>query len=114
MEVKSLLIGVPSNRQDSRFLTSLNNLISQLEGRYKVSLILEKWQNLPDAQNHITDYFLSRDFDYLLFLDDDHWGHTVEMVDCLVNANADMATIKTYVRHYPYQVALWKFNQKKP
>lgn len=105
MEAKKILIGIPSGRQDSIFLASLNNLVEQMQGKYQVSVLIEKWQHLPEAQNHITDYFLSRDFDYLLFLDDDHWGHTIEMVDCLVAANADMATIKTYVRHYPYQVA---------
>lgn len=111
MESKKILIGVPSNRQDGKFLDSLNNLISQLEGKHQISLLIEKWQHLPEAQNHIADYFLSRDFDYLLFLDDDHWGHTADMVDCLINANADMATMKTYVRHYPYPCALFKLNE---
>lgn len=113
MEAKKILIGVPSQRQDSRFLASLNNLIGQMDGKYQVSLLVEKWQRLSEAQNHIVDYLLSRDFDYLLFLDDDHWGHKVEMVDCLIGANAYMATIKTYVRHFPYPIAFFTIGSNR-
>jgi hypothetical protein len=59
-------------------------------------------ESLPDAQNQIARSFVQSDYDYLLLMDDDHWGHTPEMLDCLVNANAYMATIKSYSRHYPY------------
>jgi hypothetical protein len=64
------------------------------------------------CQNNIVEYFLLREFDYLLFLDDDHSGHTVEMVDALVNANTYFATMKTYVRHFPYPCALMNENKK--
>jgi hypothetical protein len=63
---------------------------------------------LPDAQNKITADFLQGDYDYLLLLDDDHWGHTVEMVETLINANTYVATIKTYSRHYPYSCVILK------
>ena len=110
MAAKRLLIGVPSQREDERFLASLLRLVKELKGKYEVSVLIEKWKFLPDAQNRIADFFLKNDFDYLLFLDDDHWGHTVEMVDVLVGANHPMATMKTYVRHFPYPCALFRYN----
>ena len=61
---------------------------------------------LPDAQNAIAKSFIESDYDYLLLLDDDQWGHTPEMVDCLINANTYVSTIKTYSRHYPYHCTL--------
>jgi len=61
---------------------------------------------LPDAQNLITKDFLQTGYDYLLLLDDDQWGHTIEMLDTLVDANTYVATMKTYSRHYPYACAL--------
>lgn len=61
---------------------------------------------LPDAQNLITDSFLESDYDYLLLLDDDQWGHTLEMLETLINADTFVATIKTYSRHYPYGCSL--------
>ena len=103
-----ILIGVPSIREDEKFLASLSSLIASMKGKYQVSLIVEKWSDLAPAQNRITKYFLDNDFDYLLFLDDDHAGHTVEMVDDLISANALMATMQTHVRHYPYPIALFK------
>jgi hypothetical protein len=63
---------------------------------------------LPDAQNEITRSFLASDYDYLLLLDDDQWGHTEDMLECLINANAFVATIKTYQREYPYFCAIFK------
>lgn len=113
MESKKILVGVPSCREDNRFLDSLNNLLKQMHDNYEVTLLIEKWKGLAEAQNNITDYFLSKDFDYLLFLDDDHWGHTIEMVDTLIEANTYMATMKTYVRHYPYPIALFNINEAR-
>ena len=107
-DVKNILIGVPSAREDEKFLASLSNLVKQMKGKYKVGVLMEKWKFLPDIQNSMTDYFLNNNYDYLLFLDDDHSGHTVEMVDTLVNADTYMATMKTYVRYFPYPVALFR------
>jgi hypothetical protein len=77
-----------------------------MKGKYEVTVVWEKWQQLAKAQNRIASYFLSSDFDYLLFLDDDQYGHTVEMVDALVACNTYCSVMKTYVRHYPYPCAL--------
>lgn len=63
---------------------------------------------LPDAQNQIACSFLASNYDYLLLLDDDQWGHTLEMLDCLIEANTYVATIKTYQRQYPYACAIFK------
>jgi hypothetical protein len=63
---------------------------------------------LPDAQNLIARDFVSTGYDYLLLLDDDQWGHTPEMLECLINANTHVATMKTYSRHYPYMCAILK------
>ena len=67
---------------------------------------------LPDAQNAIAKDFLQGDYDYLLLLDDDQWGHTPEMVDTLINANTYVATIKTHLRNYPYSSALFRYVTK--
>lgn len=107
-DVKSILIGVPSAREDERFLASLSSLIKQMKGKYQVGVIMEKWKHLPKIQNMMVDYMLANDYDYILFLDDDHSGHTVEMVDSLVAANTYMATMKTYIRYFPYPIGLFK------
>lgn len=106
--VKSILIAVPSAREDERFLASLSTLISQMKGRYKVGVLMEKWKFLPTIQNQMVDYMLANGYDYILFLDDDHSGHTVDMVDALVLADTYMVTMKSYVRHFPYPIALFR------
>ena len=73
---------------------------------YDMEVVVMKDKFLPDAQNELIEIFLAEKFDYILFLDDDHWGHTKEMMDTLINANAYVSTIKSYSRHYPYLPAL--------
>lgn len=63
---------------------------------------------LPEAQNSIAKDFLQTGYDYLLLLDDDQWGHTIEMLDTLVESNTYVSTIKTYQREYPYACAIFK------
>ncbi len=105
--MKSIYIGVCKTRDDKQFAESFRNFTDSIAGKYSVCQMIVKDEFLPDAQNKITRSFLASNYDYLLLLDDDHWGHTPEMLECLINANTYMATMKTYSRHYPYSVAVW-------
>jgi len=51
----------------------------------------------------MSDYLLSSTHSHLLTLEDDHWGHTEQMLDDLLNANSDVSAIGYYSRwpHYP-------------
>jgi hypothetical protein len=106
--MKSIYIGVCKTRDDERFKESFRNLTDSLCKKYSVCQMVIKDTFLPDAQNMIAKDFIATGYDYLLLLDDDQWGHTVEMVETLINANTYVATIKTYVRQYPYTCALFK------
>ena len=108
--MKSIYIGVCKTRNDERFSESLRNFTDSICGSYSVCQRVVKDTFLPDAQNIITKDFLQIGYDYLLLLDDDHWGHSKEMLDCLINANTYVSTIKTYSRHYPYVCAAWNWS----
>lgn len=105
--MKSIYIGVCKTRDDERFKESFKSFTDSICSKYSVCQMLVRDKFLPDAQNEITNSFLASEYDYLLLLDDDHWGHTPEMLETLINANAYVATIKTYCRKYPYMVAAW-------
>ena len=105
--MKRVLVGVCSSRNDKRFWDSFFCFMNSCNRDYDIAAMIIKDTFLPDAQNEITKCFLNANYDYLLFLDDDHWGHTKEMLDCLIDANTFVATMKTYSRHYPYNVAAW-------
>lgn len=104
--MKSIYIGVCKTRNDIRFEESFQNFTDSICRKYSTCQMIVRDTFLPDAQNRIVRSFLNSNYDYLLLLDDDQWGHTPEMVETLINANAYVATIKTYVRQYPYSCAL--------
>lgn len=106
--MKSIYIGVCKTRDDERFKESFRNFTNDISSKYSICLSVIRDEFLPDAQNKLARQCLDHGYDYLLLLDDDHWGHTVEMLDCLINANALMATMKSYSRHYPYSCTLMK------
>lgn len=110
--MKSIYIGVCSTREDPKFKESYRNFTDSIYTHYSICLMTLKNQFLPDAQNSIAKSFLQNDYDYLLLLDDDHWGHTREMLETLIKADAYMATIKSYSRHYPYSCTLMKKIEK--
>lgn len=105
--MKSIYIGVCKTRDDNRFKESFRNFTDSICREYSICQMVINDTFLPDAQNKISKSFIESDYDYLLLLDDDHWGHTKEMLETLINANTYVATIKTYTRKYPYMVAAW-------
>lgn len=104
--MKSIYIGVCKTREDERFKKSFRDLTDALCSHYSICINVQRDRFLPDAQNSLARACIDNMYDYLILLDDDQWGHTKEMVDCLVGANALVATMKTYSRHYPYSCAL--------
>lgn len=102
-----ILVGIPSTRRDERFIDSVQDFYRTVR-KHELSFLWVHNKRLAEAQNEIAEAFLGGDSDYLLFLDDDHWGHTAQMLDILIGAQAMVATIRTFSRHYPYSCALLK------
>lgn len=106
--MKSIYIGVCKTRNDKRFEESFQNFTDSICRKYSTCQMIVRDEFLPDAQNKIAKSFLQSGYDYLLLLDDDQWGHTQEMLECLINANTFVSTIKTYQRQYPYLCAIFR------
>jgi hypothetical protein len=102
MDEKKILISIPSLRENQDFFSSIFTFINSLKGFYKVSVVIDKWEMMAVLQNRVADYFLQNDFDYLLFCEDDVVGHTKDMLDALIKADAPVAAMQAYQRHYPY------------
>ena len=108
MAKTSILIGVCSTRDDKDFKESYCKFTNEICEDYCISTMRFKNKILADAQNILAKFCVENYYPYILLLDDDHSGHTKEMLECLINANAYMATIKAYSRHYPYVCTLMK------
>jgi len=108
-----ILIGVATYKPDPRFLESLSQFVKSVL-LHELEVYTVKQKPLVDAQNQIAEYFLKGTWQYLLMLEDDHWGHTPEMLESLLKPNAHMVAIKYYSRHYPYICCLLKEGIRKP
>jgi hypothetical protein len=102
MDERKVLIGVPSVRGGDKFLSSIYTFISSLKGSYEVSLLIEKCPGMAKAQNRIAQYAIDNGFEYLLLCEDDVYGHSKEMLDALVKADAPVASMQAYQRNFPY------------
>lgn len=108
--MKSIMIGIPSVRERSDFRLSMKKFLPELSKKYHIEVIEVKNRTIPDARQMIADFFICKDFDYLLFLDDDHSNHTVDMVDALVNADTYVCAIKCYSRYFPHSPCLMDYS----
>lgn len=95
---KRILVGIPCHKPERMFLQDCAIFLLETKKKYEVE---EKWvygKTLVDAQNEIGEYFLSKNFDYLLFLEDDHSGHSIEMLDAMIESDKDITAIGYYSR----------------
>lgn len=96
-----ILIGIPSIRPQEYFLESLASFLLSLNevGVVKVSWVFGK--KLVDAQNELAKEVLTGNYSHLLFLEDDHSGHSIEMLKALISADVSIIGIPYYSRHFP-------------
>ena len=97
-----ILVGIPSVRDYPDFIASMNVFLPAINKLHTIEVLEVKNKQIDQARNIIADYFLQRDYDYLLFLDDDHSGHTVEMLDTLLKMDSLVSAIQCYARFFPY------------
>lgn len=105
-----ILIGIPSVRNYLDFMESMNFFLPKLGAEHQVEVYEVKNKLIADARNMIVEYMLSKDFEYLLFLDDDHSGHTMEMFNALLKQDAYVCAIKCYSRFFPYSPNLLDYS----
>jgi len=99
-----IFVGIPCTREYLPFRESLSVFLDGIKDKYDVEVLEMKYKNRDEARVAIVDEFLKGDKEFLLFLDDDHSGHTPEMLESLMNGNALFCSLKCYARYYPYQI----------
>jgi hypothetical protein len=108
-----ILLGIATVAPDRRFLANLPAFASDV-ARYLPHVDIDYvtgwvWnKELVEAQNELADKALEGKYDYLLFMEDDHWGFTWQMLDTCLKANTHAAGIPYRSRHFPFDVVPMK------
>lgn len=99
-----IFIGIPCHKPYKEFMESLSCFLAEVSKKYQVCAYSVYGKSLVDAQNEIAEVYVKSGYDYLLMLEDDHWGHTLEMLETLLQHDKLVCGIKYYSRHYPFVV----------
>ena len=97
-----ILVAIPSSRFYQPFWESLSFFLIEAKKKYEIEVNVVRDKKIAEARTDLVNSFLSGNADYILFLDDDHEGHTVDMLDALVNRNDYVCAIKCLSRFFPY------------
>lgn len=109
-----ILCGIATVTPDRRFLQSLPCFADQVARNLPHVEIdfAHGWvwnKTLVEAQNEFTKVAMDGEYDYLLTIEDDHWGFTWQMLQTCLDANTHVAGIPYRSRHFPFDVVPMKY-----
>jgi len=97
-----IFVGVACHKPWKEHTESLSAFLLECSLKYDIECLQVWGKPLVDAQNQIAKTFLASGKPYLLMLEDDNWGFTLEMLEALLKPNAYVCGMKYFSRHYPY------------
>ena len=105
METRTrILVGSACYKPCKEFTESLSKFLVESSLKYNIVCYSVFGKELVNAQNEIAEVFMQSNYDYLLMVEDDNWGFTLEILDTLVKANKPVIGVKYYSRHAPHVV----------
>lgn len=106
-----ILAAIATVTPDRRFIESLPTFFRDC-GKLNLEIdVLWVWNNpLVEAQNIFADKVLEGGYDYLLTLEDDHWGMTSDMLEACLNADTRVCGIPYHSRHLPFMKIPMKYS----
>lgn len=97
-----ILAGIATVTPDRRFLESLPAFFRDAGQSHSIDAAWVWNKTLVEAQNELAEKTLDGGYDYLLTMEDDHWGFTAAMLDACVAADTHVCAIAYHSRHLPF------------
>ena len=95
----NILVGIAAHRPSEAFLRDYKQFFDIASKKYTMDEFWVYDRTLVEAQNLIAEHFMGGNYTHLLMLEDDHSGHSLEMLDKLVQADKLVCAISYYSRH---------------
>jgi len=108
--MSKILVGIPTVTPDKRFLETLPSFFRDA-GKYHDIDCMWVWNKpLVDAQNDFAEECIKGGYDYLLSIEDDHWGFTLGMLESCISADTHVCGVSYHSRHLPFMKIPMKLN----
>lgn len=105
-----ILTGIATITPDRRFIQTLPEFVRDASKSHQLELMWVWDKPLVDAQNMFAEKMVSGEYDYLLTLEDDHWGFTASMLESCIAANTHVCGIPYRSRHLPFMKIPMKYS----
>ena len=99
-----VLVGIATVSPDRRFLESLPLFLRDAGKHHEVDTRWVWNKPLVEAQNELAQACLDGGYEYLLTIEDDHWGFTAQMLEACLAADSHVCGIPYRSRHMPFQL----------
>lgn len=97
-----ILTGIATVTPDKRFLETLPSFFRDAGKNHDIHDMWVWNKPLVEAQNEFAEETIKGGYDYLLTIEDDHWGFTSSMLDSCLIANTHVCGISYRSRHLPF------------
>lgn len=105
-----ILVGIATVTPDKRFLESLPSFFQEAGKLHQLEDFWVWNKPLVEAQNEFAEKMVGGDYDYLLTIEDDHWGFTASMLESCIAADTHVCGISYRSRHLPFMKLPMKYS----
>lgn len=112
MERKRILVGTPTLNPDPRFLSCLSYFLYESSKFFDIHYKMVVGKPIYEADNELAKLAIDGGFDYLLFLEDDHYEFRADDLKRLVEHNKPAIATPYYSRHFPHQITCMKLSEQ--
>ena len=109
---KTVLCGTPTLKPDHRFLSCITSFIFEASKKFDLSYKMVVGKPIYEADNELAREAIRGNFDYLLFIEDDHYEFRAEDLEKMISFDLPVVAIPYYSRHFPYQMTCMKLSEQ--
>ena len=108
--MSKVLVGIATVSPDRRFLESLPVFLRDAGKHHDIEARWVWNKPLVEAQNELAQACLDGGYEYLLTIEDDHWGFSAAMLESCLAADTHVCAVRYRSRHMPFDMVTMRYS----